>query len=447
VPNLAANSTVEGRAIVEAELRLPNSKIVPFNRANLVHVRSTITESIKKPSEHELVFRAPSTDYVDNIIRHAQSLGTPKLRYRVGIGLPGNMVFLPWQDQIISDFTAILEGVGTTAGHYCRMSLGDHLVTIARKARVTSRRGRISRIVEQLARENGLNSLIIEDTEGEGMWIQSFESDFDFIRHRLLPRAVNGKGRGNYSLYIRDNTLHFHSPDYHAELKELIYYQANTVGLTQMDESQAQLEHGASGAVLVVYDPYTAQSKEVLSDPAKALRLGNTMHKLSNVRGSEFTMPYHLSTNSPMEAEHLAQSIYENARSQALGLKLDISRSLFLRVGDILRIAISPVSGKNTVWSGTYLVTDSCTVIESGAVTASFIVKRGEFQTSSTRHTSIQIYGDNVILNEEDAPGQPLNLKAVQSSRITRGSGQATFTSVFVDSRSPSSAPNPNPKF
>lgn len=442
----SANTNLEGRTIVEIELKLPN-KVIPFSKVNITHVKSTITENIKQPSSHEMFVRAPSTDYVDNLIRYAQSKGTPKLRYRIGVGMPGQTAFLPWQDQILTDFSAAIEGVGVTAGHFVRLELSDYLFTMSRPTKVVARRGKISDIVKKIAQENGISNMVVEDTVGEGMWIQSFLDDVDFVRSRLVPRAVNAKGRGNFNFYVQDNVLHFHSPDYQAALKELVYYQTNNVALTQIDESQHGLETGASGVRLIVYDPYSAQMKEVAADPTKVLKLGNVMHQLSRVQGSDLNLPFHLSTNAPQEAENMAQTIYENARSQILGIKVDIARSVFLRVGDILRIVISPSSKRNTVWSGTYLVTDSCLVLEGGTLFSSFMVKRGEFQTADLAPTSVQVLGDNVVISEVEAPGQALNLKSTQSSGLTHGAGQSVFTSVFATTQSRNTAPNPTPNY
>lgn len=441
------NLNLEGRAIVEIDLRLPNSLTIPFASTNIVHVSSTITESIKGISTHELIVRVPTTDYVDTVIRYAQSTGTPKIRYRIGVGLPDSPVYLPWQDHIITDLSAALEGVGDQAGHFLRMSTKDILFTTERSTRVSSWRGKISDIVRQIASRNGISDSVIEPTVGEGLWIQSFVDDADFVRKRLVPRAVNDKGRGCYNFYVQDNALHFHSPDYQAGLKDVTYYSSNNFGLTQLDESQNMLEAGASSVRLIVYDPYTGTMGEVPSDPTKALRLGNVMPPLSTIPGSDLNLPFHLSTNTIIEARNIAQSIYENARAQMLGLRLDIARSIFLRVGDLVRISINPRGGRNTVWSGIYQVTDAGYIIQSGTLVSTFVVKRGEFQTSSLAPSQISVLGNALVVSNTEAPGQPLNIKAVEASSLTHGSGQASYTSIFVQTEDANTAPNPTPVY
>ncbi len=443
----AANASLEGRATVQVELKLPNNKFLPFNDISVVHVSSTIVETVKGISSHQLVVRAPTTDYVDSIIRFVQSQGSPRIRYRIGVGLPGQMTFLPWQEYIIENFSAAIEGVGPTAGHFIRFSLKDILFTISRSTKVAARRGAVSSIVQQIATDNSLSDTVIEPTVGDGLWIQSFVDDEDFIRQRMIKRAINSKGRGCYNFYVQDNVLHFHSPDYQAPLKELVYYQANNIGLTQLDETQPMLEFGASNVRLVTFDPYTATLAEISSDPTKALRLGNVITALTNVPGADLNYPFHISTNTAQEAQNIAQSVYENARMQTLGLKLDIARSIFLRVGDLVQVTISPSGSKNSVWSGVYFVTDAVYQIESGAMVSVFVVKRGEFQTSNQSPTSVTLLGENLVINDQQALGQPLNLKLAESSQLTHGAGQSAATAVFVSTQDPDTAPNPNPNF
>lgn len=442
----AANANVEGRAEVQVELKLPNDKFIPFSGISLVHVQSNITESVKGAAKHDLVVRAPTTDYVDSVIRFVQSQGTPKIRYRIGIGLPGQMQYLPWQDSILVDINAAIEGVGVAAGHFIRMTLKDNLFTMARATKVASRRGTVSDIVSQIAAENNLPDTVIEPSVGEGLWIQSFVDDEDFVRKRLVYRAINAKGRGNYNFYIQDNSLHFHTPDYQGQLKELVYYQVNNVNLQQLDESQTMLEYGASNVRVISFDPYTASAAEYASDPQKALRLGNVITPLANVAGAELNYPFHLSTNTAQEAQNIAQSVYENARLQTLGLKIVIAKSIFLRVGDLVQVTISPSGSKNSVWSGVYFVTHASYHIESGAMVSIFIVKRGEYQTNSQSPDQVSVLGNTLVLSNQQAPGQPLNLKSAESSVLTHGAGKTAYTSTFVDTEDPNTAPNPNPK-
>lgn len=443
----AANTNVEGDVSVEVELKLPNNKFIPFNQINIVHVSSAITEDVKGVSCHELIVRAPTTDYVDSIIRSLQSLGTPMVRYRIGVGLPGQMSYLPWQDQIITDFSAVLEGVGETAGHFVRLELKDILFTMSRSTKTAARRGKISDIIKQIATENSLSDTIIEPTVGDGIWIQNFLDDADFIRNRMVQRAINVKGRGCYNFYVQDNVLHFHSPDYQAQLKELVFYAANNIGLTQLDESQHMLEYGASGVHVVAYDPYTATMGEIASDPTKALRFGNVITPLTNVPGAELNYPFHISTNSVQEAQNIAQTLYENARIQTLGLKLSISRSIFLRVGDLVQVTISPSGSKNSVWSGVYHVARASYRIESSVMVSVFVVQRGEYQTSAQTPTSVTVLGQNLVISDQQAEGQPLNVKVAESSVLTHGAGRSGNTSIFVDTQNPNTAPNPNPNF
>jgi hypothetical protein len=283
MPVTAANTNADGTVSVEVEVQLPNSKFIPFSSMNVEHITSHIVESVKGVGTHTLTVRAPTTDYVDNVLRFAQSTGTPSIRYRLGVGLPGQKTFLPWQNYFLTNFGATIEGVGDAAGHFITMTLKDSLFTISRSTKVDSHRGVLSDIIDRIASNNSMTENVIEPTVGDGLWIQNFMDDESFIRTRLIRRAVNAKGRGNYNFYIQDNAIHFHTPDYQAQLKELVYYQTNNVSLTQMDETQNLIAYGASNVRMIVFDPYTASASEIAADPEKALRLGNVITPLENV--------------------------------------------------------------------------------------------------------------------------------------------------------------------
>jgi hypothetical protein len=443
----SANANFEGRAIVEVELVLPNGKIIPFSQINISHISSSLRESIKKTSDHILTVRSPTIDYVDTLLRYAQSQGTPLINFRIGIGFPSQIIFLPWQQYTMTHFVAAHEGLGESAGHFVTITLKDALYNISRNTSVAAYRGLISDIVNRIIIEDGISDAVVEPTVGEGLWVQNFVDDEDFIRNRLMMRAVNDKGRGNYNFYVQDNIVHFHSPDYQAQLKQLVYYQANTMKLSQLDESQNMLELGEANVRVIAYDPYTATASEIISDPTRALRLGNVIHTFDDLQGVDLHYPYHLSINTVLEAKNMAQSIYEKARSQAMGLLIEVARTIFLRVGDFVQVGITPSGNKSSVWSGVYQVVDSATEIKQGAMVTSFIVKRGEFQTTNLAPTTITILGQELIVNNQAAPGQPLSIKLAASSPLTHGTGQAGSTSIFVDTSDTDTAPNPSPAF
>src|SRR5690242_2722086 len=174
MPVTAANTNAEGTVSVEVEVQLPNSKFIPFSSMNIEHVTSHIVESVSGISTHTMTVRAPTTDYVDNVLRFAQSEGTPRVRYRLGVGLPGQKTFLPWQNYILTNFGATIEGVGDAAGHFTTITLKDTLFTISRGTKVASHRGTLSDIISQIATSNSITSSVIEPTVGDGLWIQNF---------------------------------------------------------------------------------------------------------------------------------------------------------------------------------------------------------------------------------------------------------------------------------
>jgi hypothetical protein len=61
-----------------------------------------------------------------------------------------------------------------------------------------------------------------------------------------------------------------HSPDYQTSVKELQYFQQPAGQLIQLDRSQQLWKEGVSGTHLVVYDPLTGETKDILNDPNKS---------------------------------------------------------------------------------------------------------------------------------------------------------------------------------
>src|SRR6185369_1454226 len=91
----------KGHAITEYELVLPDTPPVALPDSLITQEQSDLTESIYGPSVYRHRLRATRTDFFEKLIRQAMSQGTPRLRFRLGIGDPTNVFWLPWQDHII----------------------------------------------------------------------------------------------------------------------------------------------------------------------------------------------------------------------------------------------------------------------------------------------------------------------------------------------------------
>jgi hypothetical protein len=429
-------STIEGQAIIDLELRVKN-QTVPLIGPQVFFHSSKLIETVFGNATHTIILRTTNLAYVDNLLKAVMADGTPKIRFRIGQGSE-RTIWNPWQNHLLLDYSAKAEGLGETAGHVVRIVTADLLYLIDRASKTVSHRGLISRIVQNIASKSGLTDTVIEETSGDGIYIQSFEGDVQFIRQRLVKRARSQKGRGNYLFFVRDNVVHFHSPDYQAQIKTLNYYQTGADGLMQKDASQRKLEHGAAGVRMVAYDALTGQAKEIRSDPSKTVRYGNTTPLLRNIPGAERNLLYHLSANRPEEAEAVAQNTYEAAHHEIFELQLVLRKNPIIHAGDLLQININPGSAKVSTWSGFYLIVNAQHTVETGALKSVYTLMRGEqFSPGISRAQQ----GIGTVQDENAAPGEDLNLRETQNSLLTKGAGKLNADGVFLTVQDNNKAP------
>jgi hypothetical protein len=328
---------------------------------------------------------------------------------------------------------AIAVGAGPEAGHEITLVTSDALSIVNRVARVAAHRGTISRIVRAIAERNHISDTVIEDTVGEGVWYQSFQGDEEFVRSRLVARARSKLGRGNYFLYMRDNALHFHTLDYHAQIKAFNYYAGpRSANLALTDLSQMKMDVGASGVRVATHDPYTGLAKEFKSDPDKALRLGNTIPRLDKVSGGERQMQLHLSSNRAEEFLNIAQNAYEHARGECFQLRLSVKKMTPARAGDILQVTIDPVVGRTSTWSGAYMVVTAIHTITNGDIESVYALQRGEQVAAKGVSNSLAGLGVKTVQDEQNARGFDPNLPETQASSLTRGAGKSGVSSTFL---------------
>lgn len=417
MPNSALNP---GQAVVEYELIVPNSPSIVLNKGTVNHDHSSLVDTIYGICVYSHRIHTLNTDFVDKQIKKAMAAGTPRLRFRLGVGDPSNMFWLPWQEHIITAFSAMLESVSDQAGHVIEIETQDLQFALSRGGKTAAHKGTISKIVTGIAESYGFSKSVIESTAGEGAYVQSFMDDLQFVRTRMIKRSRNDKGRGNFLFYFKDNTLHFHSPDYQADIHNIVYYQANSAALTQVDHSQKLLDLGVAGTQVIGYDPYTGNVLVSQSDPSKALRLADSIYDYSKL-GAALQMPYHLSTNFAQEAEVIGQNTYEHTRSTTFDLMLEVDKTIQIRHGDFVNMVIAPSDSKASPWSGFYLVAEARHIVQKGSVRSFYRLKRGEIRKSLVNLTSVR--SEDILVIEQNAPGQDLNVSEVKNSQRTKGAG------------------------
>jgi hypothetical protein len=419
----------EGTAQVQYQLALPRQKYLNFDQEKIAFVEATIQDSVLGQHQAEHLFRSGDPALL-SALKNAMAGANPVLLFRLGFG--GDVpLWLPWQRHLITDYFSRAQGIGTNAGHVLVIKTEGELTRMSRGSKVVARKGTISGIVQSIAQSTGLEA-VVEPTDGEFVLIQSFLDDTQFIRERLLDRAINKQGKGGYFFFIRDNVLHFHTLDYQGSVKHVDYYADFSGNFDAMDRSQNPVlwHAGITGVCVVLHDPYTGQSKEVDSDPAKAVRLADSIYQFDAVEGGNVTVPYHLSTNPVVEANAIAQARYQRARLATFKTELTLFKSILIRHGDLLNLNLDQQNNRTSEYSGYHYVVSTTHAIKQGKVTSVYTLNRGETQTKrgvlSTQDKNLQ------LVPETKAPGVTPNIVELQSSAKTKGAGNETSATTFA---------------
>lgn len=430
---------LEGYAQLQFELKI-ETRTFPLY-ANVVRLEdATIHESVHDEAVTKFTLRTSTPDYVDAVLALNQANGTPLIRWRLGFGSGDDVRWLPWQLHFVYTFRAKQEGIGSGAGHFIVIETKGILGLADRGNKTVAHRGTVSQIVQRML---GDQDAVVEPTTGDGLWIQSYQSDHDFIRERLVRMARSAKGRGNYLFFARDNVVHFHSPEYQASLLDIVYNSSGGMKLVQIDRSQHQVNTGAAGTRLVMYDPYSGVQKEINSDPDLALRLADNVHRIDRIAGGQRNIMWHLGANRPEEPENFAQNAYEASRMECFEIKLSVEKLPPVRAGDFLRVTINPKEQVSSTWGGVYLVTQAEHLIRRGAIYSVYILRRGEFNSKPSVAPELASLGVQALQSEQKAQGVPLNLKAAQDSALTRSKGRSLTGGVYLTVQDPNKAIKP----
>lgn len=427
----------DGVALAQMELRVSDTESVPVLSQEVLLNRAEVTEVCDGITSAVFTIQSATRNYVDNLLKKAQSEKTPTVRWRIGIGFPDGVAeWMPWQEHVIRSSSSALVGLGVASGYLTIIHTSDLLWEIDYINRTVARKGKISDIVQAIADSYSLPS-VIEPTKTDGLYYQSFSSDYEFVKMRMVPRALNDKNRGNYQFYLRDGTLHFHTIDYRAELKNFVYYGSPGSNLTSQDFSQELIDAGSAGVRVVYYDPYTGKFGTELSKPEQTLRLGNTSPDLTSLAGAERNIMLTIGTNRDIDSTSIASNTFEFAKSGMYTLNLTIPKTIFFRANDLCRVTIQPNSGQVPPSSGTYQVFKIIHNVDKSSITSEVLMRRGEFLTKDKTHNNLNQPGSQVIQPDRAAKGQDPNLKAVASSSITKGAGKQMSRTVVLDTHDP----------
>lgn len=422
--------SLEGFARLDYRLVMSNNRVLVFNSDVVTFVDAELKDDVYGTGAGLHSFRTLDPVFLDNV-KQAMSDADPVMEFRLGFGNPSSMFWLPWQRHIIVKYYAKYEGIGNASGHLLIFETANDLVRYKRSNLVIARKGSIADIVQLIAAENKLDA-VIEPTEGRFLIYQSFIDSISFIQQRLVKRAITKSGRGGFYFFIRDNVLHFHTPDYQSSARQMNYYDVLGTELTLIDASQQPVlwDSGLSGVRLVSYDPYTGQTQEVRSNPDQALRLADSIYQFGNIVSGERNILYHLSSNPALEATAIAQTAYQQARQQTFRCTTGINKTIAIRHGDLLNLSVTQQTTRASSHSGYYYVTCAAHIIKKASVTSLYTLERGEIrgqdQSLTTQNAQAQ------LVPESKAPGQDPNILEIQSSEQTKGAGKQSSARTFT---------------
>jgi hypothetical protein len=426
----ATSQPTEGYARVEYKVTLDQKRVLKFDPNTVTFVDAEIKDDVYGVGTGLHTFRALDPEFVESL-RQVMANADPILEFRLGFGSDPAFYWLPWQKHVIVTPQARFEGIGTAAGHLITICSANNLVRMERSNKVLARKGLISEIVTAIAQDNKLDA-VIEPTNGKFLLYQNFIDDTRFIRQRCLPRAITVNGRGGFYFYIRDNVLHFHTPDYQGNVIDVSYYNVFGTELIANDASQDPTlwDSGVAGVRLIAQNPYTAQSKEFKSQPENALKLADSIYQFSTIVNGESNIPYHLGFNPAVEADAIAQFTYQRARQRTFKTTITLDKTINIRHGDLLNLSITQQSSKASSFSGYYYVTAVSHIVKKQSVTTMYTLERGELsgqlQSFSTQDAQQQ------LAPVTQAPGQSPNILAMQNSELTLGAGKAASARTYA---------------
>lgn len=245
------------------------------------------------------------------------------------------------------------------AGSLYELHLNDRVVALS---------GKISDLVEEIARVYNLEPMV-EPTQGSPVaLIQSYESDWDFLHDRLLPAAINEAGCGGYYLYAEGGRLHFHTRDWFQEPWLLPY---NSVEIMAVDDVQEHARDGGAATQLVSYDPLTGLALVKNNDPSRYVRFGQR----SSQAGGKTMLAAHTGPNQDSFEQGRAQARYSVNRDRYERISFAGVNLMDLRAGRIVLIRMSDVADSA---NGYYHVDRVHLTISGGTASAAATAVRGE---------------------------------------------------------------------
>lgn len=373
-----------------------------FLSQKVIHQETTLTETTRGISTATHMFQVRDSSSFKKLLNIVNAGGTPVMYFRFGY----DTMWYPVQYHFIKHVSAM--PTTTAVGETYKVETADLMYPMSIVNRTTAYKGLLSDMVNTICASNGITSTVIEPTSYSQSLVQSYMSDYDFILNRVMGRSSNKKGISGYRLYFQDRTLHFHTPSFYTDVKEIdIFSPTGIESVVQSDSSQELIKVGAAGIRSITYDPLSGIAETVDYDPTKVENYANVDNYIEGVN----LVPIfrHISeTGRTAEAASIVQSIYSTNRN-TFRAKLTLPCSPGIRAGDFINVVQYDVSSVASQWSGLYYVNSVIHHVDTSNGMSSSVLnlERGEF------------YGNK---NDSDNPGTLLNASNLLNSKnVTDG--------------------------
>ena len=305
---------------------------------DLVHERSEITMAVNQPARHIHQFSTVNLDVVDVLTKNSVLQSTPNVRIRIGVSQGHGVFWFPWQDHLLFNTDIVPLG----KGYSITFITADFLEASKRQYKTRFHSGTIQSIVQKIATDNDLN-YIIEPTEGSWSYIQSNQTDGDFLA-KLVPRAVNKFGRGGFRYFVQDNVLHFHTLEYMATIRNANVFSLSGTKVVLSSRVQDAVDEGGPGVRVLGIDPYEGQAYAFESNQDKVVNHGNQAPDLTPL--SRLVLGIHPSANRLEELKAVAQSNFDWARSNLMNCTLTIEKGYPVQINDIIRTTLNSAASQ-----------------------------------------------------------------------------------------------------
>ena len=412
---------IDGRVVVDIDLGTEQSPDPLLVTGQFAYIRSILDEPIGGWKTYTHQIQAATRDlYLTRLL--PKLFGDRLVRFRIGIK-QGTVtaIWRAWETHYILEahFLAGQQNA-SKSGYTFRLVTADRLYTMNLLERLQVKAGTIDQLVNQLVSTYSFPGAAVEATKDKFSFIQTFQTDYEFLLERLAPAANNTRGLGNYQVYVQDDQLHFHTPGWKINgVKTLTYGVPGCAAsnLTFMDRlGTAQLE-GAGGVRNIAYVPLTGASPTHMTQEALTLCLADITPEYERIKH----VLTHVGQNQMSHEVSEAQTFYERPYFNTFRISFKFPNQPFLRPGDVVDLQLA---SPDDPWSGLYYLYHSLVSVVSGRMMGVYTFCRGELTAAQENFSGLDTLDPDAIVGSTyAAQGIKFNTATASTSSLTAGTG------------------------